>query len=258
MKKAFTLAEVLITLGIIGVVAAMTIPTLITQYNERVNLTKIKQTVNILHNGMKLLAANSGGNLQSANIFTDTIDTTYYENLDKAIKSTFKTTKTYTETEESNYKVDLLNGNAGGDARYNLGLKSTYSNTLTSVGDYQFDLYNGARIAIFNQKCKPTNYPEASLAIPARCGTIYFDINGTSEPNIIGRDIFGLVISSTGDVFPTNGIEFAKYMSGDTWETSIYWWKNNGGNARNCTFSSTSQGYACLARLMENNWVFDY
>lgn len=28
MKKAFTLAEVLITLGIIGVVAALTIPTL--------------------------------------------------------------------------------------------------------------------------------------------------------------------------------------------------------------------------------------
>ena len=35
-KKAFTLAEVLITLGIIGVVASMTIPTLIQNYNERV------------------------------------------------------------------------------------------------------------------------------------------------------------------------------------------------------------------------------
>lgn len=34
-KNAFTLAEVLITLGIIGVVAAMTIPTLIQNYNQR-------------------------------------------------------------------------------------------------------------------------------------------------------------------------------------------------------------------------------
>ena len=32
MKKAFTLAEILITLGIIGVVAAITIPGLITTY----------------------------------------------------------------------------------------------------------------------------------------------------------------------------------------------------------------------------------
>ena len=34
-RAAFTLAEVLITLGIIGVVAAMTIPTLITSYKEK-------------------------------------------------------------------------------------------------------------------------------------------------------------------------------------------------------------------------------
>ena len=34
MKKAFTLAEVLITLGIIGVVAAMTMPTLIQKQQD--------------------------------------------------------------------------------------------------------------------------------------------------------------------------------------------------------------------------------
>ena len=33
-NSAFTLAEVLITLGIIGVVAAMTIPTLISKYQS--------------------------------------------------------------------------------------------------------------------------------------------------------------------------------------------------------------------------------
>lgn len=33
--SAFTLAEVLITLGIIGIVAAMTIPTLITNHQKR-------------------------------------------------------------------------------------------------------------------------------------------------------------------------------------------------------------------------------
>ncbi|MBO6086775.1 prepilin-type N-terminal cleavage/methylation domain-containing protein [bacterium] len=36
-KKAFTLAEVLITLGVIGVVAAITMPTVIANINERVN-----------------------------------------------------------------------------------------------------------------------------------------------------------------------------------------------------------------------------
>ena len=41
-KCAFTLAEVLITLGIIGVVAALTIPTLISKYQEKQTIVKLK------------------------------------------------------------------------------------------------------------------------------------------------------------------------------------------------------------------------
>lgn len=37
-NKAFTLAEVLITLGIIGIVAAMTLPTVLSKYREQVVL----------------------------------------------------------------------------------------------------------------------------------------------------------------------------------------------------------------------------
>ena len=44
-QHAFTLAEVLITLGIIGVVAALTIPTLINTYNAKVRETQIKKHI---------------------------------------------------------------------------------------------------------------------------------------------------------------------------------------------------------------------
>lgn len=43
-SKGFTLAEVLITLGIIGVVAAMTLPALIQNYQKGVALNRLKQT----------------------------------------------------------------------------------------------------------------------------------------------------------------------------------------------------------------------
>lgn len=43
MKKGFTLAEVLITLGIIGVVAAMTMPSLIQNYRKKEATTRIKK-----------------------------------------------------------------------------------------------------------------------------------------------------------------------------------------------------------------------
>lgn len=48
MKKGFTLAEVLITLGIIGVVAAMTIPTLIQNTNSVKFASQFKKSVSTL------------------------------------------------------------------------------------------------------------------------------------------------------------------------------------------------------------------
>ena len=42
-KSAFTLAEVLITLGVIGVVAALTLPTLIANYQKKNLVTQLKK-----------------------------------------------------------------------------------------------------------------------------------------------------------------------------------------------------------------------
>ncbi len=56
-KRAFTLAEVLITLGIIGVVAAMTIPTLINSYKKKVVETQLKHSYSIINQAVKLSVA---------------------------------------------------------------------------------------------------------------------------------------------------------------------------------------------------------
>ncbi len=59
-KAAFTLAEVLITLGIIGVVAAMTIPVLIQKYDERATVVKVKQFYSIFSEAYKLAVIENG------------------------------------------------------------------------------------------------------------------------------------------------------------------------------------------------------
>lgn len=60
MKKAFTLAEVLITLGIIGVVAAMTIPTLIAKYQERQIVSQLTKAYAVLSNAYTMVKAEYG------------------------------------------------------------------------------------------------------------------------------------------------------------------------------------------------------
>lgn len=54
VKFGFTLAEVLITLGIIGVVAAMTIPVLITTHQQKVTVTKLERAISVLNQAYRL------------------------------------------------------------------------------------------------------------------------------------------------------------------------------------------------------------
>ena len=60
MKKAFTLAEVLITLGIIGIVAAMTLPTLIQNYRKDVLSTRIAKFASIYQQAVRMAEAEHG------------------------------------------------------------------------------------------------------------------------------------------------------------------------------------------------------
>ena len=59
-KKGFTLAEVLITLGIIGVVVAMTMPVLISKYRERVFLTQLKKMVSMVEKMLERISFETG------------------------------------------------------------------------------------------------------------------------------------------------------------------------------------------------------
>ena len=59
-RKAFTLAEVLITLGIIGVVAALTIPTLINHYQKVVMSARNKKFVSSINQAVLRSTADNG------------------------------------------------------------------------------------------------------------------------------------------------------------------------------------------------------
>lgn len=59
-KFAFTLAEVLITLGVIGVVSAITMPTLIQNYQKNVTVNRLKETYSILSQAVKMSEIDNG------------------------------------------------------------------------------------------------------------------------------------------------------------------------------------------------------
>ena len=59
-KPAFTLAEVLITLGIIGIVAAMTMPSLIQNHQKRLTAERLKKMYTTLRTAIDLAELDNG------------------------------------------------------------------------------------------------------------------------------------------------------------------------------------------------------
>lgn len=60
MKKGFTLAEVLITLGIIGIVAAMTMPMIVNNYNRKITEVRLKKFYSVMNQAVDRLKADYG------------------------------------------------------------------------------------------------------------------------------------------------------------------------------------------------------
>ena len=59
-SNAFTLAEVLITLGVIGVVACMTMMVMIHDHQQKVRATQLEKAKTVIANGYRLMAARQG------------------------------------------------------------------------------------------------------------------------------------------------------------------------------------------------------
>lgn len=190
-KLAFTLAEVLITLGIIGIVASMTIPTLMQKYYEHQTVSKLRETYSIISQALKQLEDEYGG-IESWGIKT------YDEEAATILADRFKTVLkvatdcgTVDENEHCfarSYK--FLNGNSfDGYAKNSMYYKITLLNG-TSV------IFKGGNSA-------------------GKRATFMVDTNGPSKPNTWGRDVFeidyseryGLVLDgnpSVGDVTAWN------------------------------------------------------
>ena len=70
--QGFTLAEVLITIGIIGIVAALTIPALISNYRKSVVETRLKRSYSVLANAMLFAVKDNGESKNWASVNSKT------------------------------------------------------------------------------------------------------------------------------------------------------------------------------------------
>ncbi len=170
---AFTLAEVLITLGIIGVVAAMTMPSLITAKQEKATISTIKKNYSIFANAL-LMAQNDNGELYTWGITKDA------DGLN-LVSSNLKPYLKIIEDCGVGEKSDCAPGD-NGKFKDLTGRKRTED--FSSNDYYSFRLNDGTAVAI-QLKTKAE-----CISSESSCMNFYIDTNGKKYPNTLGKDIF--------------------------------------------------------------------
>ena len=184
-KCAFTLAEVLITLGIIGIVAAMTMPTLLANYRKKQTVTQLKKAYSEIQQALKLSEAQNGelsgwsvvDTHESKEQFANDYFIKYFKILKKCIPS----------SEECFSNIKNING-----TEITLG-------SLDPLGRYSFIAASGYSILFWTHA-------------GGNGGWVYVDIDGPQKgEGIFGKDIFPFIMQFDEN-FNINGLESNKVV----------------------------------------------
>lgn len=209
-KIAFTLAEVLITLGIIGVVAAMTIPSLIQSYKEKATVTAVKQSYSIFAQALKMVTIDNPdlSALTDSKLSAKENSQIMFKEISKHIKKV-KSCDVDKKCMGNTYYLNLNNEKVSN--------WDTYNNLVTGV------LANGTSFWILS-------LPASISGEETYAGQIGIDINGNKRPNKFGVDFFWFTFNKNGELFAGRGEGTG----------GIYW---------NCELSPSnsnwSNGYGC-------------
>ena len=195
-KYAFTLAEVLITLGVIGVVAAMTMPTLIGKWKEKELATRARKAYSMIEQAIQLAQNNYGTPGDNTGLF----------DLDKSSEEVTKEFAKYF----NGARFCEAGSNAKGctdvhyNIKYNSKLEDTSGNTASNPVLYAYPrirLNDGAIIALIQYN---------TVSIPATCniynsdGSLKYDDDGNPATQDCTRYYRAMIIIDTNSSLPPN------------------------------------------------------
>lgn len=236
--SAFTLAEVLITLAIIGIVAAITIPSLIQKHQVRATVTQLKKMHSVLNNALRLSVVQHGEiNTWGLSLAGDKEypEDTPQEEIDaQREKQAFMMHRISENLKVIDQCEDVETGCGLLQKRYTLDGQE-YGNWATRIVLADGSMIRSA--TVISADCTQV-YGESKI-LQNVCGQIFVDINGIKEPNTQGKDVFLFVYSKDGSVTPM-GTRDAKGYNG----FNEYCKRNNGHHITN--------GYSCTAWVIEN------
>lgn len=182
MKKGFTLAEILITLGVIGIVAALTLPHLILNVQQHGFEEKMKKEYSVLAEAFQQIKNDSGGS------FADAVSACSTQT---CISDVFKQRLSYLKSCDTNDGSNLgVCFPALANIKY---LDGTPASDMYIGNGYTEGLFlkDGTSLAL---ELGSASCTDTTAAYNNSCGWITVDVNGIQPPNTWGRDIYVFLV----------------------------------------------------------------
>ena len=245
MKKAFTLAEVLITLGIIGVVAALTLPSVVQNYQKRSLEVATQKFYSVMSQAIKQYMADEGvDDLRQSSMSTtdDDSDETRTAKDDEFFKKYLKAQICEDDCFADSYKTQA------GEICVYIGKSADY---VYIKGRYL--LPDGMVV---------TSNSRSGIGLNDKPGELYVDVNGRKGPNKIGYDLWSMSvfydgIIDEGELTPecrkNNNNCIGSYGSTPR-EIRDNRFLDCNGRGRDWSI----QYGGCFGHFMENGFKFDY
>ena len=205
-KVAFTLAEVLITLGIIGVVAAMTLPTLINNYQDKMTVTKLKRANSVLNQAFMLAVEKYGYINDWCDATTENGMLINTESCSKLVADRIAEFLPVVKRCKSNAGnankpcFEIYYTGTNNQKTYFGGRTTLETSILTQDGiAYRFTAdTNREHGSIWCNRTKKEAFRGNPSYYYFTCGYIDVDLNAASKPNKAGKDLFGFYIFKDG------------------------------------------------------------
>lgn len=187
MKKGFTLAEVLITLGIVGVVAVLTIPGVMRNYKNRLYTAQLQKVYAQIADGVQAMMSDQHvdnlyeSTIANANSCSKPYDGECEKGVGVLLNDYFKTVKRNCKDDHNNVKKCI----AGSGASDYLTIDSNNAGAIDT--EYCIQNTNGAAI------CGQWDASKKMVHL-------IVDVNGPASPNMVGRDLFAIDIKKDGSL----------------------------------------------------------
>ena len=210
----------LITLAIIGVIAAMTIPTMISKYQVKQTVARLKAFYSTINEAYRLALIDNGP-------VTAWEDRKY--NMDSAVANNalFNTLKPYLRIakdcgpDKGCFPTDVIYKKLDG-----MPLDFDWDNYPYI---YKFQLANGMSVFFYSYGNSPVKRNDKITTYAA----ISVDVNGTAAPNIQGEDMFTFLIADNA-VIPAGMPDFYAYSTTEDGEKIPFDDILEGCNRKNC------------------------